>query len=171
MLKLNRVERMRRHHRRHGGRGGLNLVSLMDIFTILVFFLLVNSGDVDRLPGGRDLALPESIAETPARETVIVTVTHDDILLQGRRVASVADVMASGQTLIPELVESLQRLAAQSLRPGVGDDGIQPHEVTIMGDRELPYRLLRRVMASSTEANYTHVSLAVAQRTAMASME
>ena len=62
----------------------LNLVSLMDIFTILVFFLLVNSAQVEVLPNAKDLQLPESIAEQKARENVVIMVTADQILVQGQ---------------------------------------------------------------------------------------
>ena len=55
---------MERHHARHKAGGGLNLVSLMDIFTILVFFLLVHSGDADVLQSSTDVELPESISQT-----------------------------------------------------------------------------------------------------------
>ena len=61
MVKSARAKRMEKHHKRHGKNVGLNLVSLMDIFTILVFFLLVNSSDVETLPNAKDLQLPESI--------------------------------------------------------------------------------------------------------------
>ena len=60
MAKSARAKRMAKHHRRNKGKGTLNLVSLMDIFTILVFFLLVNSSDVQTLPNAKDLQLPES---------------------------------------------------------------------------------------------------------------
>ena len=51
-----------------GQHGALNLVSLMDIFTILVFFLLVNSSDVETLPNAKDLQLPESISGRERRK-------------------------------------------------------------------------------------------------------
>ena len=70
-----RARRMERRNDRGKKSAGLNLVSLMDIFTILVFFLLVNSGQVETLPNAKDIKLPESIAEQKSRETVIVTVT------------------------------------------------------------------------------------------------
>ncbi len=155
-----RAARMQRHHERHRKGGGLNLVSLMDIFTILVFFLLVNSTEVETLPSDRDLTLPESVSRELPRETVVVAVTLDDILVQGRRVASVADVLAEeGGTVIEPLAEALRAQHARALRESA--DGA---EVTIMGDRELPYRLLRRIMATCTEADYTRLSLAVNQR-------
>ena len=63
MQYMGRAARMDRHHKRHKQGVSLNLVSLMDIFTILVFFLLVNSSDVEVLPNAKDVQLPESIAE------------------------------------------------------------------------------------------------------------
>ena len=56
-----RAKRMERRNVRGKKSVTLNLVSLMDIFTILVFFLLVNSGQVETLPNARDITLPESI--------------------------------------------------------------------------------------------------------------
>ena len=156
-----RASRMQRHHQRHGKGAGLNLVSLMDIFTILVFFLLVNSTEVETLPSDRDLTLPESVSRELPRETVVVAVTLNDILVQGRRVASVAEVMAGEGTVIPELEEALRAQHARALRANT-----QGAEVTIMGDRELPYRLLRRIMATCTQADYSRLSLAVNQRVA-----
>ena len=84
MSYMGRAARMERHHARHNRSVTLNLISLMDIFTILVFFLLVNSGDVQTLPNAKDLALPESVAEQRARETVVVLVTEQDLLLPSR---------------------------------------------------------------------------------------
>jgi hypothetical protein len=74
MVKSGRAKRMEKHHKRNKSLGTLNLVSLMDIFTILVFFLLVNSSDVETLPNAKDLQLPESIAETKAKETVVIMI-------------------------------------------------------------------------------------------------
>ena len=72
---------MERHHKRMKRSGsGLNLVSMMDIFTILVFFLLVSSGETEVLPNPKDIQLPESMALERARETVVVMVTGDNIL-------------------------------------------------------------------------------------------
>lgn len=158
-----RALRMERHHKRHRSRGGLNLVSLMDIFTILVFFLLVNSAEVDVLPNPKDIQLPESVADQKARETVVVVVTDDDIIVQGRAVASVADVVAARGLVIPELKAALQQQADRVLRRDAASD-IADREVTIMGDRALPYSLLRRIMASCTAANYGRLSLAVVQK-------
>lgn len=142
----------------------MNLVSLMDIFTILVFFLLVSSGEVESLPNPRDVRLPESTADTPSRETVVVLVTADEVLVQGERVARVADVLAGDEIVIPALKAALEAQTARVIRADVAEDAAN-REVTIMGDKALPYRLLKKIMATCTEADYGRVSLAVLQKT------
>lgn len=156
-----RARRMDDHHKRRRG-APLSLVSLMDIFTILVFFLLVNSSDVQQLTTPKSLQMPDSIAQQPPRETVVVTVSHDAILVQGETVALTGDVLADPDDFIPALAAALEQLSARRVRTDAGP----PPEVTILGDRELPYRLLRKVMVTCTRANYGRVSLAVVQRDA-----
>jgi len=157
-----RARRMQQHHSRNRRVVPLNLVSLMDIFTILVFFLLVNSSDVEVLPNARTIALPESVAEEKARETVVVMVTGSDILVQGHKVASVKEALADDTPVLEPLQTALEQQAARLLRK-TGGDGTGP-EVTIMGDREISYRLLKKVMLSCTLARYGKVSLAVMQK-------
>lgn len=169
MKYMNRAARMDRHHARHKKGAGLNLVSLMDIFTILVFFLLVNSSDVDVLPSAKDVQLPESIAETKARETVVVLVTDEELLVQGRVVGRVADVMASEALIIPELKAALESQTDRVLRQDARED-IPGREVTIMGDKEIPYSLLKKVMATCTASDYGQLSLAVLQKTSDAQL-
>ena len=163
MVKSRRALRMDRHHKRNRSGTTLNLVSLMDIFTILVFFLLVNSSDVEVLPNDKDIQLPESIAEEKARETVVIIVGDEDILVQGTPVAKVADVMASHGNDIPGLRQALMSQNDRVLRREAQDD-IAGREVTIMGDRDIPYRLLKKVMATCTDSEYGQISLAVLQK-------
>lgn len=163
MVKSSRAKRMERRHDR-GKRGlALNLVSLMDIFTILVFFLLVNSSDVEVLPNAKEIQLPESIAEEKAKETVVIIIGETDIIVQGTPVAKVADVMKRRGNDIPELRQALKSQNDRVLRKEAQDD-IAGREVTIMGDKDIPYRLLKKVMATCTESDYGQISLAVLQR-------
>ena len=68
----------------------MNLTSLMDVFTILVFFLLVNSSEVETLPNAKNLQLPEFIAEEKAKETVVILIGEEDLIVQGTPVAKIA---------------------------------------------------------------------------------
>jgi biopolymer transport protein ExbD len=160
-MKSRKAKRMEKHHKRRS-IGSLNLISLMDIFTILVFFLLVNSQDVEVLPNAKDLQLPESYAEERARENVVIMVTADQVLVQGRLVAEVKDVMSQDTVVIAALENELRMQTERLLRK---DDQarVEDREVTIMGDRELPYSLLKKIMASCTAAEYGRISLAVTQ--------
>ncbi|MEX0708542.1 MAG: biopolymer transporter ExbD [Woeseia sp.] len=158
-----RAKRMDRRHERAKKGGSLNLVSLMDIFTILVFFLLVNSSDVEVLPNAKDIQLPQSIAEEKAKESVVILIGDDDILVQGTPVAKVADVMAQQANLIPALRDALLSQNDRVLQREAQED-IAGREVTIMGDKDIPYRLLKKVMATCTESDYGRISLAVLQK-------
>ena len=163
MRKSRRAMRMERRHNRGKRGGGLNLVSLMDIFTILVFFLLVNSSDVEVLPNAKEIQLPESIAEEKAKETVVILIGDEDIIVQGTPVARVADVMAQKGNDIPQLRQALVSQNDRVLRREAQDD-IAGREVTIMGDKDIPYRLLKKVMATCTASEYGQISLAVLQK-------
>lgn len=158
-----RAKRMDRRHERAKKGGSLNLVSLMDIFTILVFFLLVNSSDVEVLPNAKDIQLPQSIAEEKAKESVVILIGDDDILVQGTPVAKVADIMAQQANLIPALRDALLSQNDRALQREAQED-IAGREVTIMGDKDIPYRLLKKVMATCTESDYGRISLAVLQK-------
>ena len=163
MQMSNRALRMERHHKRMKSGSALNLVSMMDIFTILVFFLLVSSAETEVLPNPREIQLPESAALEKARESVVVMVTDDQILVQGRPVVSVAAALKGDTLVIPALKDALRqqtdRVLIQQARVGIA-----AREVTILGDKDLPYRLLKRVMASCTDAEFGQISLAVVQK-------
>ncbi|NND64400.1 MAG: biopolymer transporter ExbD [Gammaproteobacteria bacterium] len=145
----------RRHHKTK--TVSLNLVSLMDIFTILVFFLLVNSSEVTELPSTRDVVLPESISQEAPRETVVVKVTATDIRVQGETVAKLTDVMRSNNAVIPQLQGVLARDFPKT-------DSDKEREITILGDKDVRYAVLRKIMASCASADFDRVSLAVMQK-------
>ncbi len=155
-----RAKRMEYHHKRNKGRAVLNLVSLMDIFTILVFFLLVNSGEVQVLPNAKALQLPESAAEKKPDENLVVMVNDKEILLQGRRIIDLSVPLADSNIIEP-LRDELIRHAAEARQNRPGDF---KGNITIMGDKDIPYSLLKRVMATCSASEYPHVSLAVVQR-------
>ncbi|HEY0721947.1 MAG TPA: biopolymer transporter ExbD [Gammaproteobacteria bacterium] len=141
----------------------LNLVSLMDIFTILVFFLLVNSSSVQQPSGGKTLKLPQARVEQAPSESLVVMVNDKEIIVQGRRIVTLAEIEGEQDLFIKPLYEELSHQASRSL-PGTGADGVG-REVTIMADQELSYKLLKRLMATCAQASYTTLSLAVTRKT------
>ena len=154
-----RAKRMQRQHKRSGSRAGINLVSLMDIFTILVFFLLVNSSDGEVLPTLKSVELPESVSEGMPRETIVITVSASDVRVQGEIVATIDDLQQADGGTPPALLQALR-----AANPA-GEGGNTPRrEATIMGDRSIEYRALKQVMAGCTEAGFSRISLAVLQK-------
>ena len=141
----------------------MNLVSLIDVFTILIFFLLSNSGGVETLPSPKSVKLPESFAVVAPRDTLVVVVSGTEILVDGRKVSSVQDAMTGPDDLIAPLKAELDLVQAnrQVVRT---ENAAQGKAVTIMGDKDIPYQLLRRVMATCAKANFSDVSFAVRQR-------
>ncbi len=162
MAMSRRARRMERHHGKNA-KSSLNLVSLMDIFTILVFFLLVNSSESEVLERNQAVQIPESVAQQKPRETVIVMVTPDQVLVQGRVVATIKQIRDQDGATVVALRDALQA-QVDMLIIKEGADDMAAREVTIMGDKEIPYSVLKKVMTTCTEANYGQISLAVIQK-------
>ncbi len=162
---MNPTPYMKRAERRERNKASvdLNLVSLIDIFTILIFFLLANASEVDVLPNTKAIKLPESVASTTPKETVVVTVSAEEIIVGGRKVASVSEAMNSGD----EVIESLKtELDYQSTRAPINKDkkDATARDITIMGDKNIPYRLLKKIMVTCAQASYSNISFAVLKK-------
>jgi len=161
-MKLSRrAKRMQRHHRRSAKAASLNLVSLMDIFTILVFFLMVNSSDVKVLQQDKSVELPISTAEQQPKDTIIITISGTNILVQGRAVAHTDKLQ--DEEIIKDLKTELDYQANR--RNPSAEEIAKGFPVTLVADKGTPYRLLKRIMATCTESKYTKISLAVSKKT------
>ncbi len=161
MKENRRMKRMARSGK-HTTGAGLNLVSLMDVFTILVFFLLVNSGSSDVMEPPKNIQLPDSMVETKPRETVVVMITPQQILVQGEPVITTQEVIDSKVAIIDPVK---QRLILQRKKVlGISTKAVsQSKEVTVLAQRTVPFHLMKKVMASCTSAGYEKISLAVIQ--------
>lgn len=153
------AKRMERHYKRQKQGTGLNLVALMDIFTILVFFLLVNSSSSQQLQT-KAVDLPKSIASQLPRETLVVMVNGDSIVVQGRKVADVKQILRSSGESIAGLKKELLFQAKKTVAP-LNEAGLPEREITILGDKEIPYALLQKIMITCSENEYSRISLAV----------
>lgn len=162
MKKTARAKRMERRHK-FMKPAVIQLTSLIDILTVLVFFLLVNQQNVTQIPGGQDLQLPRSTSDQMPPDTLAILVNRDSIVVQGVKVADIASVEASADTLIPELAKELQYRASKTA-PKINDQGIPEREVMILGDKSIPYSLLRKIMATCSENDYSKISFAVLRK-------
>ena len=144
----------------------LNLTSLMDVFTVLVFFLIFNSSaTVETLQQPKQITLPESVVEEKPRETVVIFVGMDEVLVQGVPVARVADIQASGNVEIEPISVRLADLRESVI--GLSTQAVaESQEVTVLADKTVPFNVLKKVMATCTAQGYTRVSLAVVRKSA-----
>ena len=162
-MKLSPLAKRAQRHERNQSQLDLNLVSLIDIFIILIFFLMFNATGVEVLPNTKSVKLPESTAEKSPKETVVVQVSDEDIVVQGRKVASVSEVMNSGVEVIDALKAELEFHAGRQLIRKDKQESVGK-AVTIMGDKEIPYSLLRKVMVTCARADYSNISFAVLRK-------
>lgn len=155
--------RMKRMSRNRVVIPKLNLTSLMDVFTILVFFLLVNSATTEVLETPKRIKLPASIVEEKPRETVVIFVSPTEVTVQGESVVLVADIANSEASHIGPIAKRLAELSANVI--GISTDSVaKSEEVTILADRSVPFNIIKKVMATCTHEGYERVSLAVLQK-------
>ena len=138
----------------------MTLVPFIDILTIMVVFLLVHTSDVEILPNTKNISIPESIAEQEAAPTVVVMITKDDLLVRGELVATRRGRSRQGRAIIAPL-QGCSEGQAELL-------GAEPRSRNSTSARsrswaiaDTPYSVLRKVMATCTDAEYGKVSLAV----------
>lgn len=156
-----RAKRMAaRHERKNKSQASLNMISLMDIFTILVFFLLVNATSSEVLPSPQNIILPDSSAEKLPIRNLVIAVNKDNIRLQGKVITTVNTAMNNKSKTIRPLFDALKEMSATE------KDIVDKKGVTIMGDKDIPYALLKKIMLTCAGAEYTNLSFAVNQKTA-----
>jgi biopolymer transport protein ExbD len=154
---------MKRMARNRARATKLNLTSLMDVFTILVFFLLVNSANTEVLETPKQITLPDSVVEEKPRETVVVFVSSTEVTVQGEVVVSVADIIASDRQNILPIAERLALLSENVI--GFRTRNVaESQEVTILADRGVPFTVVKRIMSTCTSQGYGRISLAVLQK-------
>jgi len=141
----------------------LTLISLIDIFTILLFFLLVNMADEGTtLPSSEDLKLPASSAQKLPRPTVTLMVTEKEIFVEGKRVMGVKEALQGKDAILLPVKQELTRLAERTRQiakqnPVMAFTG----NITVMGDRKIPFQLVKKIMSTCAQSEFSHIALAV----------
>jgi len=162
MRESRRIKRMGRSKKK---LTGLNLTSLMDVFTILVFFLLFNSSASEVLDNPRHITLPDSVVEAKPRETVVIMVSPELVLVQGEAIVNTADLLDPQIETVAGITERLNQLERSII--GISTRTIvESREITILADRTIPFSVLKKIMTTCTASGYGRISLAVIQKAA-----
>lgn len=160
---MRKTRRIKRMGRSRGKLAGLNLTPLMDVFTILVFFLLFHSASGEFLESPRHIKLPVSSVETKPRETVVIMVSPQVVLVQGEAVISTPELLRVRTETVSEITERLKQLERSII--GISTKTVvESMEVTILADKTIPFRVLKKIMLTCTGSGYGRISLAVIQK-------
>lgn len=157
-----RARRMAKNHERHGAAGELNLIPMIDILSVLVIFLLVYSTEVEIIQNTKAIEVPLSIAEAQPKDSVVLMVTRTDLFVQGEHVTSLAAIRESTSPIIEPLRDALKR--PMLVGRNMTEKELAEREITILGDKAIPYDVLKKVMATCTDADYGRISLATLQK-------
>ena len=155
-----RMKRMERTNRKSQLTGlGLNLIPMMDVLTVLVFFLLFHSFNGD-MPEAK-ITLPDSLVETRPRETVHIVVTPEVVMVQDEAVVSTAKLLDDSMETVHEVTERLRLL-----EPHLPTTAAENKEITLLADKTIQFKVLKKIMSTCTAAGYGKISLAVVQKAA-----
>ena len=162
MSMSNRARRMMQHQLRHRADAELNLIPMIDILSVMVSFLLVYSTNVEVLQNDKAIEIPQSVSERQPKETVVVMMTKEELFVQGEPVETIADIRGTDGTILPQLREALKRPAL--VGQDVTEKDLSEREITVMADKVLTYEIIKKVMATCTDADYGKLSFAVMQK-------
>ena len=155
--------RIRRMGRNKKKVTGLNLTSLMDVFTILVFFLLFHASGSEVLEAPKQIKLPDSVVETKPRETVVIMVSPETVVVQGKAVMNTPALLDVRADTVAPITERLKQLERSII--GINTKKvIEGKEVTILADKKIPFQALKKIMSTCTGSGYGRISLAVIQK-------
>ncbi len=141
----------------------LNVTPLVDMFVILVCFLIANfaaSGEL--LSMSKDIQLPEAVHSEELTLAPVVQVSQAEVVVSGNVIGRVDDLAREDYLNIPALEEKLREMKKQfeDLHNQAGDSGAFKGDVNIQADKGVPFRIIKKVMFSCTSAGYGNISFA-----------
>ncbi len=149
-----------RRYRHHIEPPRLNLTAMVDVFTVLLIFLLKSyASEGGMLVTTQHLQLPSSTSDLKPEVTLTITVTTEGIFVEDQQVEGTSQALEGDDLFLPLLGRSL---TDHAVRFGLGNGA--KGRITIIGDRRIPFRLLKRVMYTASNQGFDEISLAVLHR-------
>jgi len=155
----------------HGGHGkkstyaDLLITPLVDMFVIIVLFLIANfSATGEVLMMTKDISLPEAVNVKEIEMAPVVMVSNEQVIVSGNVIGRVEDLSRDEYLNIPALEEKLREMKKQfeDLHAMAKDqEGAFKGDVNIQANKEVPFRVIKRVLFSCATAGYTNINFAV----------
>ena len=154
-----------KRHTTNPGEMKLNLNSMMDMFTIILLFLLkVYATDGQMITPSDDLTLPNSSVEKLSNVSLDLAISKEWLILNDKPVMKVSELLSSEQIIIPKLQKELRRYAKEAERMQEKYGQKFSGSITIQGDKQLPYKALIKVMATCGKSKYPNMKFLVYQK-------
>jgi len=155
---------------RKSGYADLNLTSMVDMLTILVVFLLQTfSASGELLSVQKNITLPDAQNFAELEVAPIIAVSKDSVTLNGFPEADAEELNAENTAdwKITKLHDDLVTLKNnyQLLHPGGGSDGFKGN-VIVQADKNVDFKVIKKVMYSASMAGYNNVNFAIQQKKA-----
>lgn len=140
----------------------INLTALLDVLTNLLFFLMVGmAAQQSSIELDVPIELPSSTAELPPKQTLTVTVTETQLLLDKEVVSAVRNGRIGTDTgRIEPLFRSLSVVHGKRVAAGAKANQEGEDTLFVLCDRRVPYALIRRVLTTAAEAGYPKFRMA-----------
>jgi biopolymer transport protein ExbD len=188
-------ERFRYHNllsRRKGKRSVtavLSLTAMVDMFTVLVIFLLqAYSSNPTILVNPEEVKLPQAHETKELKPAAVVTIAKGHVYVEKVQVASMEELQASTDWILPKLQQELSFLLQQKkaeyenqlrtrLQKAIGtgpaptEDPNEWRKVTIQADKDLSYLLVKKVMYTLSSAGAYEINFAVMKKDSESSNE
>ena len=150
----------RRNRRKSGGIFILQLTSMVDMFTIILVFLLKSySTSAVQVTPSDNINLPTSVSQTDPIEGLKVAVTENSVSVEDKVVFLWAENKASksknSKLVVKKLLLELQEQAEKSKKISKVNNSIKfEGKLVLQVDRAVPYRIIKKVMATASIAGY-----------------
>ena len=149
------------------GYAGLMLTSLVDMFTIIVIFLLMNfSANGEVLYMSKDIKLPNAYHGAQLERAPVISVSPDAVTFDGRQVAATDDLQKGDVLNVPELEDSLreERRRYETIHANDPDHPFRGL-VNVQADRKIPFKVIKRVMFACNQSGFGNINFAALAKT------
>jgi len=146
---------------------GLIITSLIDVFVIVLTFLLRTiSAEGNLLTSADNLVLPMSAhAQSPTEVSMIITGDDKTISVDGHPVASTDSVRQQDSLLVVPIYDVLAKKHAEEQKAKMlGIIKEVSDNVVVQFDKNLPYDVVTKVMATCGYVGYTNIKFAVMRK-------
>ncbi|MBW1871862.1 MAG: biopolymer transporter ExbD [Deltaproteobacteria bacterium] len=148
----------------------LNLTSMMDMFTIILVFLIFSFSKQDQnLKLDPDLTLPESTAAIEFKWAINVNLTPTELRVEGNTIAKVKNGKFSGVkvdkdkkrvTPLFNLLKKFKDIESREKVNPTGDETV----ISLQADKNTSFEIMDLVMKTSAQAGYPNFRFVVLKK-------